>query len=33
MGKYTNSKRLNIVLWITALIVTFLNIGLFVTGF
>ena len=33
MGKYANSRRLNIVLWITALIVTFLNIGLFVTGF
>ena len=33
MGRYANSRRLNIVLWITALTVTFLNIGLFITGF
>ena len=32
MGRYANSRRLNIVLWITALTVTFLNIGLFITG-
>lgn len=33
MGKYANSKRLKITLFIIALIVTFLNIWLFVTGF
>ena len=33
MGRYANSRRLNIVLWITALTVTFLNIGLFITAF
>ena len=33
MGKYANSKRLKIILFMIALIVTFLNICLFVTGF
>ena len=33
MGKYVNSKRLKILLFMIALIVTFLNIWLFVTGF
>ena len=33
MGKYANSKRLKIILFMIALIVTFLNKCLFVTGF
>lgn len=33
MGKYANSKRLKIILFTIALIVTFLNICLFATGF
>lgn len=33
MGKYANSKRLQIVLWIIALAVTALNVGLFVSSF
>lgn len=33
MGKYANLKRLKIILFMIALIVTFLNICLFVTGF
>lgn len=33
MGKYANSTGLKIVLWAIAIVVTALNIGLFVTGF
>ena len=33
MGKYANSTGLKMVLWAIAIVVTALNIGLFVTGF
>ena len=33
MGKYANSTGLKMVLWVIAIVVTALNIGLFVTGF
>ena len=33
MGKYANSMGLKMVLWAIAIVVTALNIGLFVTGF
>ena len=33
MGKYANSPGLKLVLWTIAIVVTVLNIGLFVTGF
>ena len=33
MGKYANSTGLKMVLWAVAIVVTALNIGLFVTGF
>lgn len=32
MGKYANSRGLNVILWAIALLVTAFNIGLFVTG-